>query len=92
MPEGIESSQQAPETTNEELIPEIFDELVARYTNEFSQVADERKVTKAVIIFIDPEHPQTPIVHGRGHLLDQAELIAAVLRGMQKEIASRITT
>ncbi len=75
-------------TDEQESPQKKFEERSAELTGQLSQMCDSMPV--AVALLIDPEHADTPIVFTKGHVFEQAELLAAYLRKLQRQILPRI--
>lgn len=69
----------------------IFDERFRLFTDAFGNTCEQEGARTAIAIVVDPKLP-TPIVFMRGSEYDVAKLVATLLRHLQQEVLSNIST
>ena len=89
MPETTASETTTSETKAVPLTS--FDEIFQPHLNKLRELCAEQEVPVALTIIVDPSKPKTPLVMQYGHILDQATLLADMLRAMRQHIFEQIT-
>ena len=83
----------APEKESADASRKSFEEQHTLFMNEFRAICEKENAPVAVAIVIPPKfNPKTdePLIYGRGHLYDQAMLLAQVIRAMKEKIAANL--
>ena len=76
-----------------EVPPKSFEQQHTFFMNEFRAICEREEVPIAIAIVIpkdfDSKHDE-PIIYGRGHIYDQAKLLAQVIRALKSKIAEAL--
>jgi len=70
----------------------IFDERFRILTDPFGNICEREGIINAIAIMRDPKLPRQPIVFLRGSKYEAAKMIAALLRQLQQQILTEIST
>jgi hypothetical protein len=82
------TSENIKDDDSERSTQDRFEERWSLYMSEFSKMCNEHGVKVAIAVVQDPKlNPDELIVCARGHIYDQAEVLATMLRQLKQQIA-----
>jgi len=89
--EMIPPTPPADEPTENQKLERKFDERFDLFMNQLSKRVEEESVPIVVAVLIDPKFPSSPMVFKKGHIYDQARLLADTLRALKLQIEKEIS-
>ncbi len=85
----LKASSEKPDSSDAHA---IFDERFRTLTDPFGSTCEREGIIDAIAIIRDPKLPRQPIVFLRGSKYEAAKMIASLLRQLQQQILTEIST